>query len=101
MGTRLELQDVLTGLQDGLNVYFQPPSNVQMMYPAIVYNRDYLATEFADNAPYANTTRYQIMVIDPDPDSEIPDKVALLPLMKFDRHYTTEGLNHDIYYVYF
>jgi hypothetical protein len=101
MGTRLELQTLLEDLQDGVNVYFQPPQNITMTYPAIVYNRDYLTTEFADNLPYSNMIRYQITVIDADPDSLIPDKVAQLPLMKYVRHYTTENLNHDIYDVYF
>lgn len=101
MGTRLELQTVLEGLQDGVSVYFQPPENVTMSYPAIVYNRDYLAVDFADNSPYNRKIRYQVTVIDRDPDSLIPDKVASLPLMHYVRHYTTENLNHDIYDVYF
>jgi len=101
VGTRLEFQAVLEGLQNSLSVYFQPPSNIQMIYPAIVYNRDYRTTQFADNNPYHGTTRYQVTVIDADPDSLIPDKVAELPQNTFVRHYTTEGLNHDIYYVYF
>jgi len=101
MGTRLELQTVLEGLQDGVSVYFQPPENVTMSYPAIVYNRDYLAVDFADNSPYNRKIRYQVTVIDRNPDSLIPDKVASLPLMHYVRHYTTENLNHDIYDVYF
>jgi hypothetical protein len=101
MGTRLDLQAVLEGLQGGVSVYFQPPSNVSMVYPAIVYNRDYAAVEYADNSPYRRTTRYQVTVMDSDPDSLIPDKVAALPLTKYVRHYTTENLNHDIYDVYF
>src|SRR5215469_9386002 len=101
MGTRLEFQAVLEGLQDGLNVYFQPPPTFQMSYPAIVYNRDYRKNEFADNLPYRGTTRYQVMVIDANPDSAIPDLVAGLPQNTYVRHYTSEGLNHDIYYVYF
>lgn len=101
MGTRLEFQGVLEGLQPGLNVYFQPPSNVEMRFPAIVYNRDFKSNLFADNLPYRGTTRYQVTVIDADPDSPLPDLVASLPQNTFVRHYTTEGLNHDIYYVYF
>jgi hypothetical protein len=101
MGTRLEFQAVLAGVQHGTSVYFQPPPNVAMTYPAIIYNRDYQAAEFADNVLYSRTTRYQVTVIDPDPDSTIPDKVAELPLTRFVRHFTTEGLNHDIYDVYF
>lgn len=101
MGTRLEFQTLLEGLQDGVSVYFQPPSNVQMSYPAIVYNRDYLVSEFADNIPYNNAIRYQLTVIDSDPDSLIPGKIASLPLMKYVRHYTVLNLNHDIFEVYF
>jgi hypothetical protein len=101
MGTRLEFQDVLSGIQHGLNVYFQPPSNVTMTYPAIVYNRDLQAAEYADNKLYFRKTRYMVTVIDRDPDSPIPDLVAALPLARYVRHFTTEGLNHDIYDVYF
>jgi hypothetical protein len=101
VGTRLEFQQALEGLKTGLNVYFQPPPGFQMTYPAIVYNRDFRSNLFADNKPYRGTTRYQVTVIDADPDSEIPDLVASMPMNTFVRHYTTEGLNHDVYYVYF
>jgi hypothetical protein len=101
MGTRLELQTLLTGLQSGVSVYFQPPPNVSMSYPAIVYNREYQSVQYADNAPYFRKIRYQITVMDADPDSLIPDKVAALPSTTYVRHYTTEGLNHDIYNLYF
>jgi hypothetical protein len=101
MGTRLELQGVLEDLLGADSVYFQPPTNVTMRYPAIVYNRDYAKVQYADNSPYARRTRYQVTVIDPDPDSLIPDKVAELPLTTYVRHFTTDNLNHDIYDVYF
>lgn len=100
-GERLDLQNLLAALQHGLNVYFQPPPNVMMMYPAIVYNRDLNNVEYADDLAYSTKTRYQITVIDPDPDSLIPDKVAALPYTRMVRHFTTEGLNHDIYNLYF
>jgi hypothetical protein len=101
MGTRLEFQDVLEALDDSVSVYFQPPSNVRMSYPAIVYNRDYAKVAFADNTPYSRTVRYQVTVIAADPDSLIPDRVADMPMTTYIRHYTTENLNHDIYDVYF
>jgi hypothetical protein len=101
MGTRLEFQTVLEGLQDGVAVYFQPPPNVEMSYPAIVYNRDQRDADFADNILYYWRTRYQVTVIDRDPDSTVPDKVGYLPMTRYVRHFTTENLNHDIYDVYF
>lgn len=101
MGTRLEFQTLLEGLGDGVSVYFQPPPEVQMSYPAIVYNRDYLVTEWADNIPYSGTDRYQVTLIDPDPDSPLNAKLKAMPMMKYVRHYTSANLNHDIYNVYF
>ena len=101
MGSRLDLQTLLQNLGDGVNVYFQPPPNIQMVYPAIVYNRDNLAAEFADNVPYSTMFRWQITVIDADPDSPLLTLLAKLPLMRYVRHYTSENLNHDIYQVYF
>lgn len=83
------------------NVYFQPPSNVSMKYPCIVYRRDYAKAEFADNEPYKHRKRYQVTVIDPNPDSDIPDKVAKLPMCSFDRFFTADNLNHDIYNLFF
>ena len=72
-----------------------------MSYPAIVYNRDYRWAIFAGNSPYAIKRRYQVTVIDRDPDSAIPDLVGALPMTTYVRHYTTASLNHDIFSVYF
>ena len=101
MGTRLDLQTALAGLQDGVQVYFQPPSNVSMVYPAIVYNRDIRHVSYADNEIHSQTHRYQVTVIDRDPDSLLPDLVGDMPMSTRIRHFTTEGLHHDIFYVYF
>lgn len=101
MGSRLQLQTLLEGLLGSGNVYFQPPSSVLMRYPAIVYNRDYTATQYAENKPYKNTKRYMLTVIDRDPDSEVPDKIGKLSTCLFVRHFTAENLNHDIFNVYF
>lgn len=101
MGQRLQLQSLFEELLGTRNVYFQPPENVTIQYPCIVYKRDYADTKFADNSPYSHTKRYQVTIIDQDPDSEIPDAVAKLPLSTFQRFFVSEDLNHDIYNVYF
>lgn len=98
---RLELQALLEGILGTRNVYFQPPANVQMSYPCIVYERDNARTRFAGNAPYRYTKRYQVTVIDQNPDSPIPDKIAQLPMCTFSRHYATNNLNHDAFTLYF
>ncbi len=83
------------------NVYFQPPTNIQLVYPCIVYNRDFADTKFANDKPYSHKLRYMITIIDRDPDSEIPSKVAAMAMSLFNRFYTADNLNHDVYNVYF
>lgn len=101
MDRRLQLQTLLEGILGSRNVYFQPPENLKMQYPCIVYKRDQIATRYADNEPYSAKKRYMVTVIDADPDSPIPDKVGRLPLSSFSRHFTGDDLNHDIYNLYF
>ena len=76
MAPRLELQSILTELLGSKQVYFQPPPTVQMAYPCIVYRRDYELSRFADDTPYKHDKRYLVTVIDRNPDSGIPDKIA-------------------------
>lgn len=99
MGRRDELQALLLTITD--NVYFQPAPNFQMQYPCIVYRRDSAITSFADNTPYKDTKRYQVTVIDAESDSLIPDMVRALPLCRFDRFFTANSLNHDVFNLYF
>lgn len=99
MAPRLQLHDLLESFVD--NVYFQPPTNITLEYPCIVYKRDYAETEFADNHPYNHRIRYMVTVIDRDPDSDIPNKVASMPLCLFNRFYTVDNLNHDVYRVFY
>jgi len=98
---RLLLQSALEEILGSENVYFQPPSNVQMSYPAIVYSRDNLHTKFADNLPYGTDARYQVTVIDRNPDSDIPSKIAALPKCVYDRFFVADNLHHDVFRLYF
>lgn len=99
MAPRLELHSLLKTFCP--NVYFQPPANVQMQYPCIVYQRDISSVKFADNVPYDRVLRYQVTVIDKNPDSDIPDKVASLSRSLLNRFFVADNLNHDVYTLYF
>lgn len=101
MGQRLQLQTLLEDILGSGNVYFQPPANVQMQYPCIVYGKDDAVTEFAGNKPYSYTKRYQVTVIDRNPDSDIPDRVAQLPMCILNRVYTADNLHHDVFNLYY
>ena len=97
---RLQLQQDLEDLLGSGNVYFQPPASVKMEYPAIVYARDDLDTKFADNAPYNLATRYQVTVIDRNPDTEIPLAIAHLPMSDLSNIFVAENLNHYVFFLY-
>lgn len=99
MAPRLELQILLETFCD--NVYFQPKTNITLEYPCIVYKRDFAETKYADNAPYNHRKRYMVTVMDRNPDSDIPSNIAAMPLSIFNRFYTVDDLNHDVYNVFF
>ena len=98
---RLELHELLAELLGSRNVYYQPPESVRMKYPAIKYSRDDIQNTFANNNVYMQQYAYEITVIDEDPDSEIVDKISKLPTARFERHYTSDDLNHDVYKIIF
>lgn len=98
---REELQAVLEGILGTDAVYFQPPPNVSMVYPAIVYERDYRYTEYADNIPHCYWWRYAVTLIDRNPDNPILNKVGALPMSRYVRHFVVDNLHHDLYDVYF
>jgi hypothetical protein len=74
---------------------------MQIQYPCIVYQRYNAQTVFADNLPFRRTKRYQVTVIDADPDSSIPDEVAKLPMCTHNRFFVANNLNHDVFNLYF
>lgn len=98
--TRIELQEKLEEILGTENVYFQPPETIKMKYPCIVYERSGGDSDYADDNPYSYRFRYTVTVIDRNPDSLIPGKVALLPMCNIDRHFTSNNLNHDVFTLY-
>lgn len=101
MDRRLELHEKLCEILGARNVYYQPPESIRMTYPAIVYSRSDISNNFANNNPYIQSHEYEIIVIDYDPDSAIVDKVSKLPKCRFNRHYTSDNLNHDVFTLYY
>lgn len=102
MGQRLDLQLLLDELLEGKGrAYFQPTSDIKMSYPCIVYERNTKRINYANNSPYRHLTRYQVTVIDKDPDSPIVDKVTELQYCELSRHYVADNLNHDSFNLYY
>lgn len=83
------------------HVYYQPPNGLKMQYPCIIYRREAIDIDYADNSVYDHTNRYSVTVVDADPDSPLIDDILSLPMCSFDRFYTSENLNHNVFNLYF
>lgn len=101
MASRLELQTELEEILGSRNVYFQPPESVKMKYPAIRYSLSSIENRYADNRAYKQIKAYELILIDPDPDSEYADKLSQLPYCRFDRFYPADNLNHYVFTIYY
>lgn len=97
--SRLELHDLFKQLVD--NVYFQPPENIRMQYPCIVYARDGSSVDHANNELYRHAKQYMVTVIDRDPDTELTDQIEHFPLSSFDRFFAVDDLNHFVFTLFF
>lgn len=101
MGSRLELNNLLKSILGSDNVYYQPPKNITMKYPAIRYSTDRIQAAHANDKPYKIDTAYQIMVIDANPDSTLPLAIAALPSASWVTGYTRDNLNHYVFKLYY
>lgn len=101
MDRRQDLQNLLMSILGSNNVYFQPPETVKLNYPCIIYNRSRGDTRFADNNPYSFVFRYDVTVVSRDPEEDTIMKLAALPMCTHERFYTADGLNHDVFNLYY
>lgn len=98
---RLELHNIFLGIMNNGNVYHQPPESFKLKYPCIVYERNRGDVIHADNIKYNARLRYTVTLIDKDSVSEFFEPILNLPMCTFDRHFTSEGLNHDVFTIYY
>ena len=102
MADRLDLQAELENVLGSENVYFQPPGSVKMSYPAIRYNLSEPDLKRANNKIYRKTKAYEGVVIDSDPDTDIPDVLLEhFEMIRFGRPYTADNLNHYPFTLYY
>lgn len=101
MDSQMTLQVKLEKLLRTGNVYYQPPDGLMMKYPAIRYSKSNIQGDFANNARYSKRTRYELILIDRDPDNPAIDELLKLPYCTHDRWYAADGLNHDVFTLYY
>ena len=94
--SRQQLSEILNKIMGvPKRVYFQPPATIKMSYPCIIYKFDDIDTTFADNK------KYVVMVVTRDPDSDLPMKIAQLPMCTMNRAYPSDNLYHYVFDLYF
>lgn len=97
--SRTELQAIFQVICP--NVYFQPPADMQISYPAIVYEMDRADTKFADDLPFSVTKQYSVQLISQNPDEILFDALAALPMCAHERHFVADNLNHEVFNIFF
>ena len=101
MASRLELQTAYEKILESRNVYFDPPSSLNMAYPAIRYKLADIDTTHANNAVYSQSKAYETILIDEDPDTEYLDKLMKMPKCRFVRYYSADNLHHWVFTIYY
>ena len=107
MASRLELHnefiDILgTRDEPESRVYFQPPESIKMKYRCIRYSKAVPNIKHANNKVYSNINKYEGVVIDYDPDCEIPNKLLdHFEMCSLGKPYTSNNLNHFPFTLYF
>lgn len=101
MRTRIDFHNLLLTIEGPKKVYYQPPEGHRMVFPCIQYSLSNNQARHANDGLYLNKKSYEVMVIDPNPDSEIPDAIQNLPLTRFNRKYISENNYYSVFTVYY
>lgn len=100
MASRLDLQTKFEEILGSRNVYFQPPPSVTIGYPAIVYSRKSIDSVRANDGTYILRPSYEVVLIYKTPDSPFVESIMGLPYSRYERHYVSDNLHHDVFTIY-
>lgn len=101
MASRLDLQTQLEELLGSRNVYYQPPESIKLNYPCIIYELNRIRNLSANNNKYKINRSYRLTLIDRDPDSDLVEPILELPMCSFDRSFSSDGLTHFVFEIYY
>lgn len=100
MARRPTLQKTLEAILGSRNVYFQPPEGIKLSYPCIIYDEIRGRSLRADDKLYHYRKSYNLILIEKNPDTVIPDKIRELPLCSTDRIFKSDNLYHYTFTIY-
>ena len=96
-------EQVLLKIKDEIcpNVYFTPPENIQLKYPACIVTREDVDAQKANNKNYITRVNYKLVYIS---KSEADDIFIKIPntfmYSDFRTEYKVNGLYHKVFVIY-
>lgn len=81
-------------------VYFQPPENLKIVYPAVVFHLSKIDFDHASDVPYKGAKEYSVILITKDPEPDVIDEILKIPYSSLDTTYISDGMNHFVFTVY-
>lgn len=101
MADRQTLSLIFKQILSNNNVYYDPPENLKLQYPCIIYSHASNWQKHADDIKYLSKKCYTVTVIDKLPDSSLSEAVNNLPYCSFDREYAADNLHHYVYTLFY
>ena len=97
---RTDVHEILTKLCD--NVYYQPPSNIQLTYPCIIYRKTGVVDLKAGNTLFHRYTVYTLTLIDRNPDTTLIEEVEKhFPHTQQTQPYSIDNLHHQTLIIHY
>lgn len=100
MRTYRDLLRMLQQVVQHNRVYFQPPENLKIGYPAVVFHLSKIEIDHASDAPYKGAREYSVTLITKDPEPDVIDEILKIPYSSLDTTYISDGMNHFVFTVY-
>ena len=96
-------EQVLLKIKDKIcpNVYFTPPENIQLKYPACIVTREDVDTQKANNKNYITRVNYKLVYISKSEADEVFTKIPnTFMYSDFRTEYKVNGLYHKVFVIY-
>lgn len=95
-----EVKSILDNVSEDLEVYYQPPANYKINYPAIIFNKTGGGYDFADDEVYSKQMEYDVKVIYKNPNEDFEESMSNIQFCSPTRSFVSNGLYHDVYKLY-
>jgi hypothetical protein len=98
---RVDIQEKFKFLLGSNNVYYQPPANLKMKYPAIVYSLDGLDVKRFDNTRLINKNCFSVThIYRNESENLVETMLKNFEYISFDNRSIVDGIYNDHYTIY-